>query len=48
MGNPLSPLLCEAFMDNVENELEEAGLLPRFVIRFVGDALAITKLKKQE
>ena len=43
IGNRSSPLLCEVFMENLEDELEEAGTLPRFWIRNVDDVLAIIK-----
>lgn len=46
MGKPLSPLLCEVFMENLENELEEAGALPKFWVRYLDDVLAIIKRQK--
>jgi hypothetical protein len=43
MGNPLSPFLCELFMANFENVLNEKGVLPRRWWRYVDDIFSIVK-----
>ncbi|XP_031619415.1 uncharacterized protein LOC116338357 [Contarinia nasturtii] len=43
MGNPLSPLIAEAFMSKLEMELKEKDFIPRFWKRYVDDIFAIVK-----
>ncbi|XP_053699027.1 uncharacterized protein LOC128745997 [Sabethes cyaneus] len=43
MGNPLSPFLCELFMANLENKLEQDQVLPTRWWRYVDDILASSK-----
>lgn len=43
MGNPLSPLLAEIFMNNLENKFHKHSISKRFLYwhRYVGDIIAI-------
>lgn len=43
MGNPLSPLIAEAFMSKFEMDLKSAGRLPTVWHRYVDDVFAIVK-----
>ncbi|XP_062549916.1 telomerase reverse transcriptase-like [Armigeres subalbatus] len=45
MGNPLSPFLCELFMANLEDNLEEQGVLPEKWWRYVDDIFSIINRK---
>ncbi|XP_062535185.1 uncharacterized protein LOC134204386 isoform X1 [Armigeres subalbatus] len=45
MGNPLSPFLCELFMANLENNLQEQGILPQKWWRYVDDIFSIINRK---
>lgn len=48
MGNPLSPLIAEAFMTRFENELMTEELLPRVWYRYVDDVFSVIKKKNLE
>lgn len=48
MGNPLSPFLCELFMANIENKLEQRQLLPIRWWRYVDDVFSIIETEKLE
>ena len=43
MGNPLSPLSAEIFMDNLESEIEKHPLFTRFLFwyGYVDDSLPV-------
>lgn len=41
MGNPLSPLIAEAFMSKFENDLKAENLLPRVWYRYIDDVFSI-------
>ena len=43
MGNPLSPFLCELFMANLEEKLDQQGFLPSRWWRYVDDIFSIIK-----
>lgn len=43
MGNPLSPLISEAFMSAFEMNLKSKGCLPRIWHRYVDDVVAVVK-----
>ncbi|XP_055840500.1 uncharacterized protein LOC129908179 [Episyrphus balteatus] len=43
MGNPLSPLIAEAFMSKFETDLKKEGLLPRIWLRYVDDVFSVVK-----
>ena len=39
MGSPLGPLLANAFMCHIENQLEQKSMIPSFYRRYVDDTL---------
>lgn len=48
MGNPLSPMIAEAFMSKFETNLNERGILPRVWFRCIDDVFAIVKKSEVE
>lgn len=46
MGNPLSPFMCNLFMNQLEKRMKQSTLFPRFWRRYVDDVIAIVKRDK--
>ena len=41
MGSPLGPLMANAYMNNIEEQLTNQNKMPNFYKRFVDDTLGI-------
>lgn len=39
MGNPFLPLLSEIFIKKMEKRMEKEGIVPRFWVRYIDDAM---------
>lgn len=48
MGNPLSPLMSEIFMANLERKIATNNIMPRVWIRYVDVILATVKEREKE
>ena len=48
MDSPLGPLIANAFLCSIEEELEQDNKLPEFYRRYVDDTFATMKLYQQQ